>query len=488
MQERLLTLLSITLLSLLLSGCQRGPEESTLRSELTAVLEQNFQPGLFELVSLRRMGSAPRRESETGDERLIVYFNTRLRFRKAHDLTVWDGLNGASLAFLLGASESGIQGIRSGGNTTGDILQVHGSRAYAMRSAQWRAITINRPSLSPIDTSAQSARLIEGLSQLAEQSAGRRGGVEQAIVERELGEEKRRIERELDKLRQIYAAASGPSQGAYHRYLQALERNATQTGVILRNYETQGSVENCLLVQSGAVDIGIAQSNIAALAFSGEGPFKARGRQTDLNAIAALFPEYLQLVTRTGAGIQTLEGLRGKRIDIGLPESGTRVDALRVLDAAGLRLQDFFEIREQGLNDAVAALLSGALDAFFTTQQAPGHALQDIIAPGEAQLLSLPPAVQREVVDHHAVYRAARLPAHTYPGQTMPIETLAVTAMLIARRDLPDPRVLQLLEGLFRSVEVVAQDNLRVGLLSPRTAAAGLTLPLHPIVKRFLSR
>jgi len=488
MKTRFLAFVLPLMLSPLFSGCQRGPEETIMRQEIAEVLEQSFKPGLFELVSLRRMGSAQRREAETGDERLIIYFNIRLRFREAHDLTAWDGLNGASLAFLLGASERGVLGIRTGGNGAGDILQVHGSRAYALRSGQWRPIRISRPPLVLTDADALSTRLIEDLSQMVDRSAGRRGGAEQAIVERELGEAKQRIERELDKLGEIFAAASGPSKGAYHSYLQALERNAANTGVMLRGYETQGSVENCLLVQSGSVDIGIVQSNIAALALIGEGPFKVRGDQRDLSAIASLFPEYLQLVARSGADIRTLDNLRGKRIDIGLPESGTRVDALRVLEAAELRLKDFSEIREQGLNGAAAALSRGELDAFFTTLQAPGHALQDILAQGEAQLMSLPPAVQHGILDRHAVYRAALLPPHTYPNQTGPITTLAVTAMLIARQDMPDTRVEQLLEGLFRSVKLVNQDNLRIGLLSPNTAMEGLTLPLHPAAKRFLER
>jgi TRAP transporter TAXI family solute receptor len=487
MNLRLPLLLLIPMHLLLLGACERGPDEATLRTEITETLETNFKPGLFELVSLRRMGSTPRSEAETGDKRLIIYFNTRLRFREAQDLTAWDGLNGASLAFLLGASESGIQGIRSGGNSIGDILQIHGSRAYALRSGQWRPIALRRPILAS-SSETQATRLIEGLSQLAEQTAGRRGGAEQAIVERELGEAKRRIERQLDKLSQIFAAAGGPSQGAYHRYLQALERNAGKTGISLRSYDTQGSVENCLLVQSGAVDISIAQSNIAALALSGEGPFKSRGKQADLSAVSALFPEYLQLVARSRTGIRRLEDLRGKRIDIGLPESGTRVDTLRVLEAAGLRLQDFSEIREQGLNNAVAALRKGELDGFFTTLQAPAHALQDLLAPGEAQLLSLATEVQRKVIEQHAVYRAATLPANSYPGQAEPVATLAVTAMLIARRDLPNHRVERLLDGLFKSVEVVAQENLRVGLLSPRTALEGVTLPVHPAAKRFLEQ
>jgi TRAP-type uncharacterized transport system substrate-binding protein len=63
-----------------------------------------------------------------------------------------------------------------------------------------------------------------------------------------------------------------------------------------------------------------------------------------------------------------------------------------------------------------------------------------------------------------------------------------LTAILIGRRDLPDERVERLLTGLFQLVEEVAQENLRVGLLSPRTASEGLTLPLHSAAQRYLNR
>ena len=89
MNKRFLALLSGILLTLLIGACERGPDEVTLKAELAEVLEKNFKPGLFDLVSLRRMGSAPRREAESGDKRLMVYFNTRLRFREPHDLTAW---------------------------------------------------------------------------------------------------------------------------------------------------------------------------------------------------------------------------------------------------------------------------------------------------------------------------------------------------------------------------------------------------------------
>jgi TRAP-type uncharacterized transport system substrate-binding protein len=90
--------------------------------------------------------------------------------------------------------------------------------------------------------------------------------------------------------------------------------------------------------------------------------------------------------------------------------------------------------------------------------------------------------------EQHGAYRLTKLPAHTYPGQTEAVSTLGITATLIARSDLPDLRVEQLLDGLFRSVPAVAEDNLRVMLLSAQTAQKGITVPLHPAADNYFNK
>ena len=487
MAFKFLTGLIVAIVVILTGGCDRQPPVETLHKEIAETLENDFKPGLFELISVRRLGSMANRDADTDDKRLTVYFNVQLRFREAFDLTRWDGLNGASIAFLLGATEQGVDGIRQGGNSENDILRVRGSRVYALRYGQWRALPTAHRKLSITEKAAETQRLIKHLGELSERSAGRLGGTEQAIIDNELALSVKRIERALDRQARIFSAASASPQGAYYRYIQALEDNAKKLGFRVHNYPTQGSVENCLLVQSRSVDIAIVQSNITALAASGEGPFKQHGPLPDIRAIAALFPEYLQIVVANKAGIQNLDTLKGKRIDLGLPESGTRTDSLRVLNTAGLSLPDFAEIHESGLETAVKAMRAGELDAFFTTLQAPGHALQDLLASGEARLLSLSDEVLRNMQDQHGVYRPVVLPAYTYPGQHEPVSTLGLTATLIVHSELPDARVEQLLDGLFNSISTVAQDNLRVTLLSAQTAREGITIPLHPAANRYLN-
>lgn len=476
------------LVALTLSACDHQPGVDELRNELTGLLEREFKPGLYEILSVRRMGSTSTRDKATGDQRMTVYFNAELRFRQDFDLTSWDGLNAASLTFLLGATEKGVDGVRPGGNRENDILRVHGSRLYALRQGAWQPLLITARRSATGKPNGEAPQIIARINQLAERASLRYGGTEQAVIDKELTASLTRIERTLDQLSKTLSVASGPSGGAYHRYIQTLEDNARQTGFRVRNHATQGSVENCKLVQSGGVDIAIAQSNIAALATAGEGPFKQVGRQPGLRALTALFPEYLQVIVANGTELDGLRALKGKRIDIGLPDSGTRVDALRLLNALGLRLPDFAEVRESGLEAAAKAMRAGELDAFFTTLQAPTQSLQNLLASGDAHLWALPTDAREQMLQRHGVYRQATVAAHTYPGQHEPVSTLSVSATLIVRDDLPDERATQILDSLFKSAPVLARKNLRLTLLSRQTAREGIAIALHPAAEAYFAQ
>ena len=479
--------ISVLFVALLLGACERQPTVDDLREDISTLLERDFVPGLFEVHSIRRMGSTPSRDKASGDQRLTVYFNAELRFRKDYDLTAWDGLNAASLAFLLGATEKGLDGVRQGGNQENDALRVHGSRAFALRGGTWRPLSIPTRSRPEAARRPETTRAIARLAELSARAEKRYGGAEQAIIDKELSASVQRIERKLDQLGEILSAASGPPGGAYHRYIQVLEDNAKRTGFRIRNHATQGSVENCQLVQTDGVDIAISQSNIAALALEGGGPFQTIGRQSDIRAMSALFPEYLHVVVADGAGITSLAELKGKRIDIGLPDSGSRVDALRLIRALDLRLPDFAEVRESGLEAAISAMRAGELDAFLTTLQAPGRTLQNLLGSGKAKLLAVPDGVREELISEHGGYRRAKIAAHSYPAQRDDISTLSVTATLIVRVDLPDERVRHILDQLFKSATTLARQNLRLTLLSRQTAREDVGIPLHPAAEAYFT-
>jgi TRAP transporter TAXI family solute receptor len=477
-------ILILLLLAGLLGACERGPDAQALRTQVQSTLDQQFKEGLFEVVSLKRAGSAPFTDKASADDKLTVYFNARIRFLADYNLTAWDSLNFATLGYLLGATEKGIEGVSPGGNKKGDILKVYGTSTYALRSGQWRPIPNRERAADAGRASSETQQLIDELQSIYEQTAGRRGGAEAKIVDKEIRTAVRKINTQLDKLKKVYSVASGPRQGVYYRNMRAFEEYLRNKPVKIRNYETEGSVENCNLVQNKSVDLAVVQSNIAAMAYRGQGLFRERGPMKDLRALASLHPEMVHVIVPAKSGITTLEGLKGKRIDIGLPESGSRVDALRILDALDLRLSDFSEVREEGLAGAIEALKNGELDGFFVTIHAPARALQDLASAEEIRILPLDQKPVQALTEG-GVYIPYTLPAKTYPGQGQPVQALGLTAMLIGNRAMPDARVEEILGTLLKNVNAVARKEIRTSFISRQKARTGISIPLHPAAEKF---
>src|SRR5262249_37714941 len=153
--------------------------------------------------------------------------------------------------------------------------------------------------------------------------------------------------------------------------------------------ETEGSLENLRLIASKQADYALAQSNVAAMAYAGEGAFAKGGAVSSVRALGSLFPEPLHIIVSAGSEIRTLADLRGKRGARGPPSSGTRADARMVLAAHGLAVKDFAEVREDGLDEAPGRLRSGRLDAIFATLGAPAREVQRLAARHPIRLIPL---------------------------------------------------------------------------------------------------
>lgn len=472
----------LPLICVLLVACERGPNDDQLREQIQQMLETDFKAGLFEVVSLKRLGSTPSKEQATTDERLIVYFNTRLKFLEDYNLSAWDQLNIGSLSFLLGATEDGLSGFRPGGNQQGDILEVHGTTQYALRSGDWQSIRFASDGTEgQVKTEEPKVKkLLDSLNATYEANSARLGGKEIAILEKELNQANRKINRQLDALGNVFSMASGPEGGSYYVIAQALENHLRKKKVRTNNYETEGSAENCRLVQNNAIDVAMTQNNVATMAYQGSDFFKTKGAMSDIRAIASLYPELVHIVVLQESGIESLQDLKGKRIDIGLPNSGSRIDALKILLAAGLKLSDFSAVTELDLKSAIAALKNGELDAFFVTIEAPTPALQSLAATNPISFLPLELSNLERKADWLKAYIPITMPAHTYPRQATSISTLGVSALLIAHKDLPDKRVWVLLDAMMQSLGAMAEDSVKAAFISRQTAQTGITIPLHP--------
>jgi TRAP transporter TAXI family solute receptor len=257
-------------------------------------------------------------------------------------------------------------------------------------------------------------------------------------------------------------------------------------GLVAVTQATQGSVENLRMIAAGQIESGIAQSDIASWAYAGTGIFAAGGPLKNLRAIASLFPESLQLVVRDDSAIRTLADLRGKRISLGQPASGTLADARVALAAAGVTEKDMIaEYLRPGV--AAANVKDGALDGFFIIGGVPVPAIRDLAAETPIRLIPVEDGVLAKMRERSTSYRRSVIPSGTYPGITVETPSIGFDALWIVSADAPEDLIYAITKALWNDATqrlLEGRDPLgkQVRL---EDALDGLSIPLHPGAKRF---
>lgn len=417
-------------------------------------------------------------DQQSGSARQLIYFDAELRLLQDRKLADWDKLNVGSLISVLGARPKGISGVRPGGNRKGDRLAVHGSAAFADTRKGWKPVAFlpgaARKRSGPCERAEQPHhRQIERLEQLG--LSFQRAGAHREMkwLTEQLDQLRAAAERRLGMSEGWLTIATGGPSGEYQRQGRALAAVLERVGHRARAYSTSGSAENCALVQRREVAFAYSQNDVAHMAHSGGKLPRHQLPMRDLRALCSLYPEAVQIVTLRSAGIRSVAGLRGKRVDVGVRGSGVRVNALAVLRAAGLGLHDLAAVRGRGLPGAAEDLSAGKVDAFFLTHTFPVPLVRELAQSVELKLLPVDGDLLATLRRDRPSLLPIELPRRTYPGVTAPVPTVQVTAMLITHKDTPGGRVQLLLRQLFANVEQLSRGSAQAYFISPGTARNG---------------
>lgn len=280
--------------------------------------------------------------------------------------------------------------------------------------------------------------------------------------------------------------STGTRAGVYHEYGERLRAELAKDmpDLDVDLLTSAGSQQNVQRVATGSADITIAAADAVETYELGDGPGAGR-----LRGVARLYDDYVQLVVPPDSDIKSVKDLRGKRVAIGLPDSGVRLIATRVLEAAGIDPEKDITPRSDGI-DTGPGLLGRDLDAFFWSGGLPTRGLTQI---AETSTFRFVPIEEDLVAKVHAqggatrYYRATNMPESAYKtiqnGSTVP--TMAVSNLLVTRKDL-DPR---LTEWLTRTV-LDSRDGIgahvhSAQLVDVRTAIYTDPLPLHAGARRY---
>lgn len=245
---------------------------------------------------------------------------------------------------------------------------------------------------------------------------------------------------------------------------------------------TKASVENLNLLQAGRGEVAFALGDSVAFAWAGDAEMGFKAKADKLRAMATVYPNYIQVVATKDSGIKTLADLKGKRVSVGAPKSGTEVNARTVFAAAGLTYDDM-QVQYLPFGESVELMKNRQLDATLQSAGLGVASIRDLANSIDIVIVPIPADVVAKIND--PVYVSVQIPAGTYEGQDAPAATAAVNNILVTRSGLPDELVYEMTKAMFDHLGDMVAAHSAAKAISLDTATKGLPIPLHPGAERF---
>lgn len=280
----------------------------------------------------------------------------------------------------------------------------------------------------------------------------------------------------------IVTIATGGSSGPYNIIGTTLANEySKEFDVNSKPQATGASVENINLIKEGKVEMAFVMSDVLTEAVQGIGNFPQK--VDNVQQIAALYPNFVQIVTTKGSGIKTIEDLKGKRIAVGDQNSGVEVNARNLLAGHGITYDDL-KVDYLGYAEAADGLKSGSIDAAFLTSGLPNSSVLELATSIDLGLVSVDPAKIAEIAKDQPYFVALEIPAGTY-GNAEAIPTAAIMNALVVSSKLSEDDVYKLTKKFFDSLEALGNSHQAATDISLEAAQTGMVAPVHPGAKKY---
>ncbi|OGC01633.1 MAG: C4-dicarboxylate ABC transporter substrate-binding protein [candidate division NC10 bacterium RIFCSPLOWO2_12_FULL_66_18] len=276
-----------------------------------------------------------------------------------------------------------------------------------------------------------------------------------------------------------YVLATGGTAGTYYPYGGAMSKiwNSKIPGMNVTAQATGASVENVRLMNKDEVELALVQSDTIDFAYNAKEAFKEK--LTKMAVVAVLYPELIHIVVRGELDVKSFSGLRGKKIGVGAPGSGTEANFRQLLDVHKMTKDD---VSTQFLSFAESAdqFKDRRIDAFMVTGGVPTSAIMDVATQRDIKILPIDDTMISIMTNKYPFLAAAVIPANSYKGVTADVKTVAVNAVLIAHPKLSETVVYNMTKALFENQAELAAAHAKGKVLSLQGAATGVSIPFHP--------
>jgi uncharacterized protein len=277
---------------------------------------------------------------------------------------------------------------------------------------------------------------------------------------------------------------TGGTSGVYYPLGVGLSKIYAETvpGARPSVQATKASVENLNLLQDGKGEIAFTLGDSLDAAWKGQEEAGFKRKLDKLRGVAGIYPNYIQIVASKESGIKTLADLKGKRLSVGAPKSGTELNARAILGAAGITYQDLGRVEYLPFAESVDLMRNRQLDATLQSAGLGVASIRDLASSVPVTVVEVPADIIAKV---GLPFMEATIPAGTYNGMAGDVKTAAVQNYLVTREGAPEELVYQMTKGMFEKQNELTAAHSAAKDIKLESAAKGMPVPLHPGAERF---
>jgi TRAP transporter TAXI family solute receptor len=246
---------------------------------------------------------------------------------------------------------------------------------------------------------------------------------------------------------------------------------------------TNASVENLNLLQSGRGELAFTLGDSLSDAWNGKADAGFNQPLKKLRGVAGIYPNYVQIVATGSSGIKTLADIKGKRISVGAPKSGTELNTRAVLRAMGMSYSDFAKVEYLPFGDSVDLMKNRQLDLTLQSAGLGVSSIKDLATSVDIVVVPVPADIVQKIND--PAYQATVIPANTYKGQTADVPGIAIANFLVTREDVPAETVHAMLAAIYDNLPMLVAAHSAAKDIKLENGAKGMPVPLHPGAEKF---
>jgi uncharacterized protein len=286
--------------------------------------------------------------------------------------------------------------------------------------------------------------------------------------------------------KKFVSIASGWVVGVYYPLAGAISNIAHKNLPDIKiTVESSGaSVANAKLIASGDADMAILQNDISYYALQGVKPMFDKP-VANIRGITSLYQEHCQIQARKDAKIASVADLKGKRVCVGPLGSGTEQNAIQILEAYGMKFEDFAKVERLTATESSDYLKDGRIDAAFYSVGVGAAGLVDTAMTVDCVIVPVDGSQRDALIAKYPFFTKAVVGKAAYKGVEQDVPTVAVMAILVARAEMEEAMAYQITKAIFDNIADIERAHAKGKELKLETALNGMSIPLHPGAEKF---